>query len=252
MSKRFFIVAFISGVFACFLSRFVYAEDALSLFREGNEAYRKQAYQKAYEDYERASRKLPAAEIYYNMGNAVFKMNQLGRAIVNYSRARNLEPRNPDILENLRYAKSLIEYRVEDKRNWYLRTVSELLQYFRLRELLFACFLIYFTLSLAWVLGLVMKKSLMPQSVHTALLAVLIVFSILSCAKFYQAKIQKPAVVIQGKVDVRYGPSKSDKLAFSLVEGIQVDVEEKLDDWYRISLANKESGWVPKEGIEIV
>ncbi|MBI4387582.1 MAG: hypothetical protein HY582_00880 [Candidatus Omnitrophica bacterium] len=246
------IVVFLLSVFVFVSFKLVHAEDAVTLFQQGNEAYRQQSYQKAYENYEQVLKTLQLPEVYYNFGNAAFKTNQLGEAIVGYSRSLRLAPRNPDCLQNLKYAKSLIEYRVDDKRNWYYRMISEGLRYIRFKELLFVCFMIYFALGLSWIFMLMRKRPIFSEGLQRTLLVILVIFSVLAYLKFHQTRVQKPAVVVQDKVDVRYGPSKTDKLAFSLVEGIQVNVEEKLDDWYRISLLNQENGWVPKDGIEII
>ena len=44
------------------------------------------------------------AHIYYNLGNAYYRQEQLGRALLNYERARQLAPRDPDILANRQFA----------------------------------------------------------------------------------------------------------------------------------------------------
>ncbi|MEK7243343.1 MAG: tetratricopeptide repeat protein [Thermodesulfobacteriota bacterium] len=64
----------------------------------------------------------PEAVFFYNLGNSYFKTKKIGLAILAYERARLLEPRNSDILYNLNYAKGILEYKIEDKRNWYLKT----------------------------------------------------------------------------------------------------------------------------------
>ena len=44
--------------------------------------------------------------VYYNLGNAYLESGDLGRAILNYLRAEELSPRDPDIFENLAVARS--------------------------------------------------------------------------------------------------------------------------------------------------
>ena len=47
-----------------------------------------------------------AASVYYNLGNAYFKANNIARSILNYERALLLDPSNGDIEFNLELARS--------------------------------------------------------------------------------------------------------------------------------------------------
>lgn len=42
--------------------------------------------------------------VYYNLGNAYLRLDQLGYAIVNYRRAQQLAPRDQEIVDNLAFA----------------------------------------------------------------------------------------------------------------------------------------------------
>ncbi len=226
--------------------------DSNSLFRAANDAYRNGQFEKAYEGYEKASHDLNISELYYNLGNAAFKMHKLGLAILNYERAKRLDPRNADILENLKYAESLVEYRVENKRNWYWDKFLETLEFVRLNECMIFLSVIYFILALSLLVTRLLKKRFVFGRMGSALLSIFVILAVPTLIKFYGEKLQKNAVVIAQKVDARYGPSRVDKLAFSLVEGIQVEIADQVEDWYRVTLLSGESGWAPKEGIEIV
>ncbi len=226
--------------------------DIQPLLNQANDAYRAGDYNKAYEAYEKLAQEIKSAELYYNLGNSAFKMKKLGLAILNYERARKLDPRNPDILENLRYAKSLIEYRVEDKRNWYFQELTKLLEFIRLRECLLILLMIYFVLISSLLIALLVKKQIVFGSFGKVLAIGFVIISIPTFVKFHESKLEKQAVVTDTKVEVRYGPSKNDKLAFGLVEGIEVEIADQIDDWYRVSLRNGDSGWAPKEGLSVV
>ncbi len=49
------------------------------------------------------------AELLYNLGNAYFKANDIGDAMICYERAHRLAPRNKTISNNLRYLQSKVE-----------------------------------------------------------------------------------------------------------------------------------------------
>ena len=45
-------------------------------------------------------------KLYYNLGNVYFRMNDIGRAILNYRRAESYIPNDPNLHQNLSYARS--------------------------------------------------------------------------------------------------------------------------------------------------
>ena len=246
--KRILILIFIALSIA---SEFSFADDINAIFEKANEAYRNRNYTQALADYERIGAKLKNPVIYYNMANAAFKENQLGKAILYYEKARKMSPRNSDIRKNLAYAQGGVEYRVEDKRNWYLRQFFKFLDYFRLSEMIIALLAVYSLLAITLIFCLITGREFLRSNWVSALIVVLVVSVGVTSIQFYRSKFQQKAVVIaSGKLDVRYGPSKDEKLAFNLVEGIQLSVDDELNDWYRISIVNGETGWVLKEGIE--
>src|SRR5207249_8839840 len=47
-----------------------------------------------------------SAALYFNLGNALFKSGQIGRAIAAYRQAEQLAPRDPDVRANLQFARN--------------------------------------------------------------------------------------------------------------------------------------------------
>lgn len=75
---------------------------------EAENAYMKGDYQKAAALYETALEKGVSADLYYNLGNAYYRMNNLGKAVLNYERAKILAPQDEDININLEICRSKI------------------------------------------------------------------------------------------------------------------------------------------------
>src|ERR1700690_263593 len=71
-------------------------------FKAANQLYDASKFAEAAATYEKIEPK--TAHVYYNLGNAWFRQNKLGLAILNYARANRLAPRDPDILANLKFA----------------------------------------------------------------------------------------------------------------------------------------------------
>ena len=73
---------------------------------EADSAYINEEYDKAIVIYESLLQEGESGEIYYNLGNAYFKQDELGRAILNYERALLLQPGNADVNANLDIARA--------------------------------------------------------------------------------------------------------------------------------------------------
>ena len=232
-------------------SKDVYAS-ANDLFLKANEAYKSGDFDKAFQRYNEILKELPSADVYYNMGNAAFKLNHIGQAILYYERARKLSPRDPDVIRNLNYAKTFVESQVEDKRGPYSKAVTELLEQVSVKECMMALVSVYFLLACLLGFRWIRARQFALGRLGVILLTLLIISIFSVSAKVYQSHFQKKAVVTVKKADVRYGPSADDKLAFSLTEGLVVNVDDELSGWCRVTLVSGESGWAPKEGVGLV
>ncbi|MDL2230631.1 tetratricopeptide repeat protein, partial [Alistipes sp. OttesenSCG-928-L06] len=60
--------------------------------------------------------------MYYNMGNAYYKDNQIGKAILYYNKALRLDPGNDDIKHNLTVANTYVRDRIESVPEFFLKT----------------------------------------------------------------------------------------------------------------------------------
>lgn len=70
-----------------------------------NDLYRNGRYEEALEGYKNAIAREPSNPwAHYNAGNALFRLNRMGPAVLNYSRAFVLAPRAADIRANLEFA----------------------------------------------------------------------------------------------------------------------------------------------------
>lgn len=237
----FFLGAFSGSAFA--------VSNVEDQFREANRLYRDGKYAEAARIYEEIAESKPMAEVYYNLGNAYFKDQKLGSAILNYERARRYGPRDRDILANLSYAERLIEYKVEDKRNWYFRKKSEWLKYVSFEECGLLALGAYFLFGSGFLIALLRKKRPLFGTSGALAFAFVVFCLVPLLLKYGEFGRGRRAVVTQAQAEVRYGPSPSDRIAFRLVEGLEISVHDEKQDWYRIQLNDGRSGWVPQSQV---
>ena len=92
-------------------------ESASMLFKKGNQSYEEGRFEQAIEEYEKIlDLGIKNFKVFYNLGNAYFRQNQLGRAILNYRRALALQPRDEDTKANLSFVKLFTLDKIEEQK----------------------------------------------------------------------------------------------------------------------------------------
>lgn len=246
--KIFWVVLFLLTCPAVGLRAMPSADQAQ--FEKAAIAYRENKFDEAAALYQALSNKHPeAAVFYYDLGNALQRKGEIGTAILAYERARFLAPRNSDINDNLKYVKSLIEYRIEDKRNEMVKVAELVLGYVTLGELWVSVLGLSFLLLASWAGVLFFKRDRSWGIFRKSLLLLSFIFLALFLVKSIQVNFFREAIVIAKKAQVYYGPSVTDQAAFQLGEGLKVYEMDDRVGWSRILIASGESGWIQAESI---
>ncbi|MBR6648598.1 MAG: tetratricopeptide repeat protein, partial [Bacteroidaceae bacterium] len=96
---------------------------------QGDSAYAKADYATAIAVYEAIlAEGNEAASLYYNLGNAYFKSDEIAKAILNYERALLLDPSDKDIRFNLEFARSkTVDKVTEGYTIFFVRWIEELI-----------------------------------------------------------------------------------------------------------------------------
>jgi len=223
--------------------------DPRELFARANRLYEAGNYEGALGAYDALVRRgFRSGNLYYNLGNTHFKLDNKGKAILFYKKALKLKPRDQDLKSNLEYALSLIEDKIEPRpRSWLVEGWSGAVGYFTLNELIASAAWAY------WLLCAVLIIFIYVRPWRTFLLrisgALLLVFAVMVAGAFSRAWLEghEEAVIIAKKAKVRYGPSDKDVAAFVLHEGAVAEIEHRKGDWYQVSLPDGKAGWLEKE-----
>ena len=116
------LLMLVAGVLTCTLSFAITKDNADTAYKQGK-------YQQAIIDYQELLKEGVAPELYYNLGNAYYRSDNLAQAILAYERAAQLSPGNSDIRFNLQFARAkTIDKIVPDNEmffvTWYKRLVN--------------------------------------------------------------------------------------------------------------------------------
>jgi len=224
--------------------------ETAKIFQEANAGYRTGDYAKAAELYESLIAQEPhVAVFYYDLANTYVRLGKLSRAILNYEKSLRLDPRNGDIRENLRYTRGLLEYRVEDTRNWYLKATEVVLKYATEREVYVVALAVLFVFLAGGILFFLNGRGVFWNPWQRFVFIVLLLAVLVAFGKHVQSNVIRDAIVMQKECEAHYGPSEHDQVAFRMGEGIKVFVMDRREDWSRVLLTNGESGWVKDSDI---
>lgn len=230
---------------------------ALVAFEQANKAYAASNYDvaiMAYKEVLKSGKHSP--EVYFNLGNAYYKKNQVGPAIYNYEKALLLDADNPDIQTNLRYANQMkidaIEALPENK---VQVRVNDLVKSLSVDEWAYV--------SIVWVLFTVLCAILFSYagtSGKKRLFFILtflgVLFSIASVSAAYYAKNEMNneqfAIVFTEEYKTRSEPKNSAEVSFVIHEGTKVQILQEFEDWYEIKLSNGSKAWLSKDVVKIL
>ncbi len=236
----------------------IFSGTAETLFLEGNAFYENGEYVNAEKAYKKI---LPYGIenplVYYNLGNACFKQNKIGEAILYYERALRIVPNDGDILDNLVYVNKQIYDKIEiPEESPPLKFLIRLHHFFSLETQLVMILLFLYLLSLTGTYFFLRKrrgKETDFSSISLALLAFLLLLLLLSAGiKIYQTEYVDYGIVLMEKVDVLSGPGETNAILFPMHEGLKVRIREERGEWFQISLPNGLNGWVRKKTIGVV
>lgn len=227
------------------------------LFRQANEEYKNKAWDKAITDYGKLlSSGQESAIVYYNLGNAWFKKNDLPNAILYYEKARKLNPGDADIQFNL----SVVNARIVDKIDvlpelFYKRWWKETRSFFTADGWAITALIsltLFFTLLTIY---LVMRSSLLRKTAFFTALLVLLIFvlSMVFSSQSYNLIInQREAIVFDPAVPVKSSPDETSTDLFILHEGTKVKILDNVGDWYRVVIASGSDGWVTSTSLKVI
>lgn len=213
------------------------------VFFRSNQAYKEARYKDAAKGYGQLIRSgHESGHLYYNLGNAWFRLGRIGKAILNYERALSLIPRNADLNFNLRHARDRIMDDIPQSKGLFQATFFWL-DSLSLKEL----FHVFFIINILFWGVLIVRQFTRSEPAYYLFLALLVLW-VLAVASFglkwYQTETDDRAVILAKEVNILAGPDTKDIVLFKLHDGTIVRHERSEDGWALIRLPDKKRGWL--------
>ena len=226
-----------------------------SLMMRANRAYDHQQYDTAVNLYQQVLKQgLISPKLYFNLGDAYFRLKDIPSAILYFEKAKKLAPNDPDIQYNLALANTMIPDKIEKvppmflKRWWnYFYNLFSPNTWAILSLIAFAIFILFvgiFILShergtrkLSFFAGLFM------------LFVTLAAFGLASQKAFY-SKHHTEAIIFTPTITAKSSPTPNSVDLFVIHQGTKVQLLDEVDGWKKIRLQNGSIGWLPKDSMK--
>jgi len=233
----------------------IFADDNQLLLEEANKSYTEDNFEKAIELYQNVIQNgFESPEVYYNLGNAYFKIDFMPSAILYYEKARKLKPYDEDIMFNLQIANNRIVDKIETVPDiFYIRWWKNLLYSFSVDEWSMIS-LITFSALILMLLFFLLTQNYRIKKTSFWMGVVFIVISLttylLANQKHNSFIKDHQAVVFTPTLTVKSSPSETGVDIFVIHEGTKVQITDHLSHWVKVEIANGSVGWIKDADIK--
>ena len=221
-----------------------------NLFDQGKELYKNGKYQQAINAWMQILDKGEhSAELYFNLGNAQYKLNQIGPSVYYYEKALQLSPNDSDIKNNLAFAENARIDSIEPLpqtvfSKWY-KSIAGVFTFNGWAVLAVIFSILFVALFLFYYFAYTEKRKrlLFASSMFAGIFLVAsLTMAFLTYSDFTK---KQPAIIFASEIEVKTEPSMGSSVAFTLHEGTKVQISAQDGNWYRITLADGKDGWIP-------
>lgn len=226
-----------------------------TLFEQANTLYNSGKYGEAIDRYKAIlDTKNHSAELYFNLGNAHYKLNNIAPSIYYFEKALLLSPNDADIKNNLSFARNMtidaIDVVPEAGLEKILNNVTNTFTFDGWAKLSIVFVFSFVVLFLFYYFAYSSLRKRLAFLGSLASLAFMCITLLFAFHKFNLDKIDQPAIVFAKESLVKNAPNNRSEESFKLHEGTKVQVLDAVNNWKKIKLQDGKTGWIPSEDIK--
>ena len=220
-------------------------------------AYVQGDYEKAVKLYSKLAELTPNAEVFYNLGCAYYRLDDIAHSVLWFERTLKLDPSNKDVLFNLEMARTKTIDKIVPQHEFILFTYfRSMTNWFSLRTwtvIALASFLLMLaSLLLFWASGsLTIRKFAFSSAVILLLLTIL--SNVCASQQKHFKLTHTSGIISSPAVTVKSTPAENGNDLFVLHEGSKVEIlDNSLKEWCEVSIADGKQGWIPKKSFDLI
>jgi tetratricopeptide (TPR) repeat protein len=192
--------------------------------------------------------------IYYNIGNAYYRLGQLPLAILYYERAYKYNPSDKDVKHNLAYVRSQVEGISKNEGSLVTRLFMPISEMFSILEW---CIIGYLFFMLSILLFMLYRFNhsfkIVRYSFFGSVFSLFLFIFANGMLFLQQAQISKDNAIVLETSSVTVDPKAGSTEITTLVGGSRVGLirtDVKVGEWQEISLPSGKTGWIKFNRIE--
>ena len=217
--------------------------------------YAKKNYTQAIADYQELLKDGVSADIYYNLGNAYYRTDNITQALLAYERAHLLSPGDADIRFNLEMARSkTIDKITPQSEMFFVTWYKALVNLMSVDGWAYTACLSLLIAIIAMLIYIFYGNDKVRAGGFYASITFIVIFILANIFAFEQRDLlinRTGAIITSPAATVKNGPSANAGSAFVIHEGTRVDIIDKsLANWRSIRLADGREGWVTTKQLE--
>jgi len=196
-------------------------------------------------------------EVYFNLGNAYYKLDSLALGIYYYETGLKYFPNDFNLTQNLEYLNNLT---IDDIEPLPLDVVSKqahyIFKYYSLHTWSILCITLGGISSFLFLFYYLSNSTIIKRTTFTLfVLSLILTFCLLlvSYSNYNAQNNFQYAIVFDETVEVNLEPNNNSEVLFELHEGAKIEILEDFDtDWIKIKLIDGQIGWVIKNQIKVI
>ena len=215
--------------------------DVNSIMEKGNAYYKNNQYQLAVDEYNKIIEQgYEGLSIFYNLGNAHYRLGHIGFAILYYEKALKLSPGDEDLKHNLAVANRSIKDKVDTLPPFFIFNIWEdLLASFSASGWTIVAYIIYIFLLLC-IIAYFFSRNVNQQrisffsAIGTGIILILVI--VLLSVKINKEFKIKDAIILDSSVMVKSSPDSTSKDEFVVHEGLKVRLGNSKKCWTNLKI----------------
>ncbi|WP_034920191.1 tetratricopeptide repeat protein [Gillisia sp. CAL575] len=228
-----------------------------ALFEKANEAYNNGNYPEAVSRYTEVLKNgEESAELYFNLGNAHYKLNYIAESVYNFEKALLLDPTDKTIKNNLEFASNMVidDIKVIPK-SGLSNFITNAISIFSFNGWAWIAILGVVIFSVLFLLYYFSIASKWKRVFFTVAISAVIISFVSLIFAFYLSSVTQNkefAIVFAEEVSVRNEPNLRGNELFLLHEGTKVQILNTFQNWVELELVNGSTGWMDKSSIKFL
>ena len=246
MKKIIFTINIIWMVFPSILSAQINVENT---FSQANELYNKGSYIEAINNYKEIIKNdFHSAELYYNLGNAYYRLDSIASSVYYYEKALQLNPNDRETIDNLELINKTLVDEIDPITTPLIESILNSISNIFYFETWGYISIFFSFLIVALFLSYYFANSSRVKRLTFVLLCISSIFMLVSLIngnKGYNNYINNEyAVIYSYETDLKTEPNYRSETLFMLHEGTKIQVLENYNNWIKIRLVNGQVGYI--------